>query len=253
VTSGGEPAGALAAGVVARAAVSPREVLRTALRTYREEFRRVAGTAFVVFGVIALIDAFCVVLVVDKHVSHPVGALLVSALASVTGMVGVVFYAGVLDKVVGSHLHGHPDIPMRDMWKVLPLGRLAIADLVLALGTVIGLALGVVPAMILFTFWSLVGPVITMEDQGVIASFRRSGQLVRRAFWRTVLLVTLPLQIEQGVLHAIHYAEVFDHPLVPAFLLNGLLGAAIGSLVGLIEVLMADELIAQVPLRSGLT
>ena len=181
------------------AAVSPRRVLHTALRTYRDEFPRVAGTAFVIFGAVALIDAFAVVLVVDKHVSHPVGALVVSAFAGVTGMVGVVFYAGVLDKVVGAHLHGHADIPMRDMWKVLPLGRLAVADVLLALATVVGLALGVVPATIVFTFWALVGPVITMEDRSVMEAFRRSTQLVRRAFWRTLLLVTLPLQILGGI------------------------------------------------------
>ena len=48
-----------------------------------------------------------------------------------------------------------------------------------------------------------------------------------------VLLVTVPLEIEQAALHAIHYTEIFEHPLVPAFLLNGLLGMVIGSIVGL--------------------
>jgi hypothetical protein len=45
------------------------------------------------------------------------------------------------------------------------------------------------------------------------------------------------------VLHAIHYTEVFEHPLIPALLLNGLLGMVIGSIVGLIEVVLAYELI----------
>ena len=49
-------------------------------------------------------------------------------------MVGVVVYAGILDKVVGAHLHGHPDLSIREIWQVLPLGRLVGADVVLALG-----------------------------------------------------------------------------------------------------------------------
>src|SRR3954454_1363649 len=49
------------------------KVIGAAMRTYRERFWRVAGTAFVVFGVIATVDAFATVLVIDRHVSRPVG------------------------------------------------------------------------------------------------------------------------------------------------------------------------------------
>ena len=63
------------------------------------------------------------------------------------------------------------------------------------------------------------------------------------AVWLTFGLVTLPLQVEQAVLHAVHYTDVFAHPLIPAFLLNGLLGMVIGSVVGLVEVVLAYDLI----------
>ena len=222
-----------------------REVLGAALRTYRERFWRVAGTAFVVFGAVAAVDAVATVLVIDRHVSRPYGAGITSTVSAVFAMVGVVVYAGILDKVVGAHLHGHPDLTVREIWHVLPLGRLVGADVVLALATLVGLALFVLPGVILFTLWSLVGPVITIEDRSVGPAFRRSWQLVRGYFWLTLVLVTIPLQVEQGVLHAIHYAEIFEHPLVPAFLLNGLLGMVVGSVVGLIEVVLAYELIAR--------
>jgi hypothetical protein len=68
---------------------------------------------------------------------------------------------------------------------------------------------------------------------------------VRPCFWLTLCLVTLPLQVEAAALHAIHYTEIFDHPVVPAFFLNGLLGMVIGSVVGLVEVVLAYELIAR--------
>ena len=154
-------------------------------------------------------------------------------------------YAGILDKVVGAHLHGHPDLTIREIWRVLPLGRLVVADVVLAIATMAGLALFVIPGLILFTLWSLVGPVITIEDRAVAPALKRSWTLVRRRFWLTFWLVTVPLEVEQAALHAIHYTEVFEHPLVPAFLLNGLLGMVIGSLVGLVEVVLAYELIAR--------
>ena len=222
----------------------PREVIGAALRTYRERFWRVAGTAFVVFGSVAVIDAVASVFVID-HVSRPVGVAIASTAAGVFAMVGVVVYAGVLDKVVGAHLHGHPDLTVREIWSVLPLGRLVAADVLLAIATLVGLALFVVPGAVAFTLWSLVGPIITIEDRSVTSAFTRSWQLVRPRFWLTLCLVTLPLQVEQAALHAIQYTEVFDHPVLPAFLLNGLLGMVIGSVVGLVEVVLAYELIAR--------
>jgi hypothetical protein len=198
-------------------------VVRAALRTYRERFWRVAGTAFVVFGVVAAIDAVATVLVIDRHVSRPAGAAITSTASAVFSMVGVVVYAGILDKVVGAHLHGHADLSIPEIWRVIPLRRLLAADVVLAMA----------------------GPVITIEDHTVGSSFRRSWRLVRPYFWLTFFLVTLPLEVEQTVLHAIHYADIFEHPFVPAFLLNGLLGMVVGSVVGLVEVVLAYELIAR--------
>ena len=222
-----------------------RGVIRAALRTYRERFWRVAGTAFVVFGAVAAIDAVATVLVIDRHVSRPAGAAITSVASAVFSMVGVVIYAGILDKVVGAHLHGHPDLRIREIRRVLPLRRLVAADVVLAVATIIGLALFVVPGVVVFTMWCLVGPVVTIEDRAVGSAFRRSWQLVRPCFWLTLFLVALPLQVEQTVLHAIHYTDIFEHPLVPAFLVNGLLGMVVGSVVGLVEVVLAYELISR--------
>ena len=161
-----------------------------------------AGTVFVVFGAVALIDAIATVLVID-HISNPVGDAIASAAAAVFTMAGVVVYAGILDKVVGAHLHGHPNLSLREIWNALPLVRLGVADVVLAAATLVGLALFVIPGLIILTLWSLVGPVITIEDRSVTAALKRSWQLVRPCFWLTLCLVTLPLQIEQTVLHVI--------------------------------------------------
>ena len=59
-----------------------------------------AGTAFVVFGTVAVIDAIATVLIVE-HVSSSVGEVIASTAAGVLAMAGVVVYAGILDKVVG--------------------------------------------------------------------------------------------------------------------------------------------------------
>ena len=84
-----------------------------------------AGTAFVVFGAVAVIDAIATVLVID-HISNPVGDAIASTAAAVFAMAGVVVYAGILDKVVGAHLHGHPNLSLREIWNALPLVRLGL-------------------------------------------------------------------------------------------------------------------------------
>jgi hypothetical protein len=228
-----------------------RAVVRAALRTYRERFREVAGSAFLVFGSVAVVDTFGAVLVADDHVSRPIGAAVTSVVTGVLAAAGIVVYAGLLDKLVGAHLHGHEDRPLREVWRTLRIGRLLVADVALAAATVAGLALFVVPGVVVFTMWSLVGPLITIEDRSVRSALGRSWQLVRSNFWLTFGLVTVPLQVEQVVLHAVHYTELFDHPVLPALVVNGVLGAVVGSVVGLIEVVLAYELIAaSTPHRS---
>ncbi len=219
-------------------------MLGAALSTYRACFARVAGTAFVVFGSLAVVDVIITVLVADR-VSRPLGAATTLVVGAVLAMAGVVVYAGVLDKIVGFHQHGHPELGIREALRSIPVRRLMLADVILAVATLVGLALFVVPGIVIFTAWVLVGPVITIENRGVRAALPRSWGLVRTHFWLTALLVTLPIQIEQAALHWIHYAEVFDHPLLPALVLNGLLGMTIGSIVGLVEVVLAYELIGE--------
>jgi hypothetical protein len=222
----------------------PGAVVRAALRTYRERFRQVAGSAFLVFGSVAVVDTLGAVLVADHHVSRPVGAAVTSVVTAVLAAAGIVVYAGLLDTLVGAHLHGHEDRPLRAVWRTLPLGRLLVADVALAAATLAGLALFVVPGIVVFTLWSLVGPIITIEARSARSALARSWQLVRPNFFLTFGLVTLPLQVEHVVLHAVHYTDVFDHPVVPALVVNGVLGAVVGSVVGLIEVVLAYELIA---------
>ncbi len=228
----------------------PAAVVRAACSTYRARFARVAGTAFVVFGTVAVVDVAVTVLAAE-HVSRPLGAAVTLAIGAVFSMVGVVVYAGIVDRVVGTHRHGHAEVSLHDTIRSIPLGRLIVADVVLALATLVGLALFVVPGILIFTAWVLVGPVIAIERLAVKPALRRSAHLVRTHFWLTLLLVTLPIQVEQAVLHWIHYEEVFGHPLVPALVLNGVLGMTVGAIVGLVEVVLTDDLIDEDAARAA--
>ena len=140
------------------------------------------------------------------------------------------------------HRGGRHRVALRE----LPLGRLIAADVVLTIATLVGTVLLVVPGFIVFTLLCLVGPIIVSENCRVFDGLRRSAHLVRRHFWLVLVLVTIPVTFEEDVVHAVDYHQ-FDHPLVAAFLIAGVLGALVPAVIGLVEVVLAHELAHRSP------
>jgi hypothetical protein len=213
-------------------------VLRGAGSTYQAHPKTVVGLAVVVFGVSAALDTLA------ASVLHSYYSLLV---ALVTGplsvsMAGIVLYAGMLDRIVGHHLHGHERPTIRGALRTLPWVRLLAADAILVGATTIGTALFVVPGLIVFTLFCLVGPLVNIEGIGVGAAFRRSASLVRTAPWPTVFLVTVPTYVEITLLHGVEFHEA-DHAYLLAFGVSAMIGATVGAFVGLFEVTLAYELL----------
>lgn len=70
----------------------------------------------------------------------------------------------------------------------------AVASFLAAIGITIGLALIIVPGLILLTFWSLIVPAIVIGGSGPLSAFSRSWRTVRGYAWRafgTYVLVYL--------------------------------------------------------------
>jgi len=215
-------------------------VLRGAGSTYRAHPRTVVGLAVVVFGVAAALDTLAV-RALDGLAGYTVLVALATGPLSVS-MAGIVLYAGMLDRVVGHHLYGHGQPTIRDALRTLPWGRLLAADAILVAATTIGTALFVVPGLIVFTLFCLVGPLVNIEGIGVGAAFRRSASLVRTAPWPTVFLVTVPTYVEVTLMHAVEFHEA-DHAYLLAFGVSAVIGATVGAFVGLFEVTLAYELL----------
>jgi hypothetical protein len=77
------------------------------------------------------------------------------------------------------------------------------------------------------TRWSLFAPAIVHERLGVVASLRRSTDLVRGAFWPVACTVTTAVLIEHAVIQlTAHQSEsLLGSPLL------GLVGAAIAVMI----------------------
>ncbi len=107
---------------------------------------------------------------------------------------------------------------------ILPV---AVASILAAIGITIGLALIIVPGLILITFWSVIVPAIVIGGAGALASFGQSWRTVRGYAWRvfgTLVLVFLILIAFEIVLSLI---LVF----LPVFLRGFVSSIVVGTLV----------------------
>lgn len=224
--------------------VGVRAVVGAAFRVYRHRFGLVAASALVVFGISAGLDVLFDV-VGDKLGDYP-GLLAPLLVLAGVATFGTTFFAGLLDRIVGEEERGHPRRSLGQVLRTLPYWRLIGADVLLSLGAVVALLLLLVPGLIFYTYFSLVGPAVVMEDRGVFDGFRRSVRLVRGHFWLTLLLVTLPILVEEDLVHGI-VALVGDAAPLVVFVVNALAGAAVGSIVALVEVMLASRLAMRKP------
>ena len=142
-------------------------------------------------------------------------ALLTGPLS--VSMAGIVLYAGMLDRVVGHHLYGHraarPCAARCGRSRGSACSRPTRSSSPRPRS---GPPCFVVPGLIVFTLFCLVGPLVNIEGIGVRAAFRRSASLVRTAPWPTVFLVTVPTYVEITLLHGVQFAEA-GHPYLLAF------------------------------------
>lgn len=228
------------------ARIPVRRIIHDVGGSYRHRFGRVVIAAALVFGLTAVVGAAIQDLV---HKSQENLIVYIVALAGTTmSQIGITFYAGLLDKVVGEFELGEEPEPILHVLRTLPYGSLIIADVLITVFTALGMVLFIIPGMIIFTLFAITGPVINIEHLGAIKGMKRSAQLVRPHFWLVFFLVSIPLFIEHQV---VHWATeiVHSHALVEVFLVQGITGMIVGSFVGLVEVNVAYALELQSPAR----
>jgi hypothetical protein len=72
---------------------------------------------------------------------------------------------------------------------------LIVAGILAAAGILAGLALLIVPGLVLLTWWLVVSPVIVLEARSVFDGFRRSRALVRGSSWPVFGVVVMTLLV----------------------------------------------------------
>jgi hypothetical protein len=209
-----------------------------ALRTARAEPGRVFIPALFIFGLDAADSTLFTEVSVDHFGRESLGAVLVLLVSTL----GLTFYSGLLERLVGAVERGHEAPAVGQVLRTLPYVRLLVADGILwVVGGLASLAF-VIPGLIVTTLFALIGPLINMEDLSVRAAFRRSASLVGPRFLLVLFLITIPLGIEHELVDAVAYLVPHEHIwLVFLTYLAG--GLSFGVLLGLVEVSMAERLV----------
>ncbi|HEY7260133.1 MAG TPA: hypothetical protein VH589_01455 [Trebonia sp.] len=198
-------------------------VLGEAWELYRRHARHFILISFVVYLVVAVITAL---------LSLAAGSWAVY-FGLFFSLFGMFLLEAPLVKAVQDVRDGRADLDLRGtVSAVLPqAGAVVIAAALASIGIAIGLALIIVPGLVLLTFWSLIVPWIVIGGSGALESFGRSWRTVRGYAWNvfgTFVVVFLILIAGEIVVALIllalpsawrgFLADVIVGSLVPPFL-----------------------------------
>jgi hypothetical protein len=222
----------------ARHRLHPLELIAMAWRTFKREPGRVVIPGLVIFG----LDAFQGTLYTVLAVDHLGLESLASTFVFGASTLGLTFYSGMLERLIGSVERNEPAQPIGHVIRTLPWGRLLVAEAILLVVDAAAALLVVLPGLIVGTLFALVGPLINLLDSSVPDAFRRSVQLVGPHFMLVFVFISIPLAIEHEVLVLI--ADLIPHEHVwLIFLSNFVLGDLFGMALGLMEVTLAERLV----------
>jgi len=174
------------------ARLRPGAILAAAARAGYRDWRPVLAAAVPV----SLLSAAAEMLT-DRYAGPAGAALSLTAALSAAGvsLAGTVLLSGLVCRLVTAAGNGKAAVTLPQVARSLPWGRLIAADLLVSLAVLAGLALLVIPGLVMLTLFAVVGPVIEIEDRKVFAAMRRSARLTRAHPWTTLLVATVPLAL----------------------------------------------------------
>jgi hypothetical protein len=205
-------------------------VLSEAWGHYKAHARHLLVISFAVYAGVAVLT------VLLTSVGGTWGALI----ASVISIIGLFWVQGALVKAVEDIRDGRADLSIGDTFqRVRPkLVPIAIASTLAGIAIAIGMAAFILPGLLLMTWWSVIVPVIVLEDRGALDSFGRSRELVRGWGWQVfgVIVLTILLIIAFGILLGLLLVALPDE--VRNFISNVVSGTLTSPFIALTWTLM---------------
>ena len=177
------------------------DVLGEAWNLYKRFFGRFFLTALIVFAVLDLLSALAAAAIGDSVAA----GVFWSLVAALIGIVGYFWVQAALVETVRDVRDGRADRTIGETFGAVQprLPAVIAAGIVAAIGIAIGLVLLIVPGLYLLTIWSMLIPVIVIEERRAGEAFTRSHDVVRGNGWQVfglVLVTFLLVGVASGVI-----------------------------------------------------
>ena len=216
----------------------PVEIISMAWHTAVAEPARVIVPALVIFGLDALQSTVYTEIAVDRLGWESLAGVFVFGASTL----GLTFYAGMLERLVGSVERNEAPEPTRQVLRTLPWFRLLGAEALVVLIAGAASLFFALPGLLVGTLFALVGPLINLLDASVPEALRTSARLVWPHFVLVFCLISLPLAIEHEVVVLV--AQLVSHEKIwLVWLTNFVLGDLFGMALGLTEVTLSERLV----------
>ena len=172
-----------------KAKLDTARVFERIFEIYKDQFTLLIPAALVIFVPVALVTG-----VVYGGDAGILGALLVTAAATIATF----WFQGMVVEAAEDILDGRRDHTIGSLFRsVLPvLLNLVLAGLLVALATVVGFVLLIVPGLLALTFFAVVAPAVVLERAGATEALGRSIELVRGNAWRVFGVIVVLFLIE---------------------------------------------------------
>jgi hypothetical protein len=217
-------------------------VIKESWQLYKAQARHLLTIAFVVYLIAGIIAALL----------EELGGVFGALLASLVTIIALYLLQAALVKAVQDVRDGRADLSVGETFSAATpfIASVAGASILAGIAITFGLILLIIPGLALITIWSLIVPVIVLEQVGALASFGRSQQLVRGRFWNvfgTLCLVFLILLVADFVL-----GKIFAFmPIVLGHFLGSVIGGTlIAPFIAVVVTLMYFRL-AAAPVDAG--
>lgn len=201
-------------------------VLGWVWRVYKGRWRLLIPLAVLVLIPQSVGDALFGDLEVERiHSAADVLKLAAIPVALAINLLGEALYAGIVAAAVVELLAGRELTDLARVARSISYRRLIAIDLVLAVGTTIGLVFLIVPGVVFYTYMAASPALVELNDMPVKRALRQSFELVRGSFWRVLGFTVLVLVLSQGIsallespFHGLH-GEVLFNVLIEALVL----------------------------------
>lgn len=216
-------------------------VLRVVWRVYRRRWKVLVPLAVIVLLPQSAADALIGEVEVDRvETLSDVAKLSEIPLAVAINLGGEALYAGLVAAFV---LEWIGTKPIQSLWAAIAevkIWRLIVLDVILAIGTTLGLVVAVVPGVAFYTYTYVSPALIELDAVGVRTALRDSLRLIRGSFWRVLIFGAGVLFISQAFTTALE-SPVHGRP--GELLYNLVIEALIAPFVGLTTVFLALALL----------